>query len=95
MRTSSTSQVIEDFIAAAAGDTDDRRQVYLYRQLLYSLVRQAKSEHLMEIRASVARMTGMAPLALRAKSAKPGRPRDLAFDARQQRFEFDRSDKPV
>jgi hypothetical protein len=90
MHTCNTSNVIEDLVVASAIDASDPRQQYIFRQALHSLVRQAKVEHMIEMRRSVERLTGINIRSLKGRQSK-----DLFYEtlpgarcARQQEFEF-------
>jgi hypothetical protein len=91
-----TTQIIDALSIALAGEDADLRQHYLTRQTLLALVRQAKAETLLDMRANVARLTGMDAMALRRRHTKAIlKGIALGCDARQQQFEFDRGDKPA
>lgn len=93
MHPCTTSSFIEDLVVATAGPAHDVRQQYVLRQALHSLVRQAKSEHMLEIRRSVERLTGINSRALRSRCTKT-----TLVDAGQecgwgqQEFEFGQGD---
>jgi hypothetical protein len=61
-----TDQVIENLIAAMLGDDATMRQKHLFRESLRGLVRLAKSEQVMDIKANVKKLTG----ALDAQNAR-------------------------
>lgn len=52
-----TEAIIDDLINVTFGDRTAREQ-FLFRQSLHNLVRMARAEQLLEIRASVATLTG-------------------------------------
>lgn len=88
-----TDQVIESLIVATLGEDATVRQKYMYRESLRSLVRLAKSEQVMHIKANVRKLTG----ALEAQNARrhakavllaqrlPG-----SVEGAQRQFEFKR-----
>ncbi len=89
-----TTRIIEELTTALCGEQAATRQNYLTRQTLLALVRQAKAETLLDMRANVARLTGMDAMALRRRHTKAIlKGIALGCDARQQQFEFDRTDK--
>lgn len=91
-----TTQIIEELTTALCGEQAETRQNYLTRQTLLALVRQAKAETLLDMRANVARLSGMDAMALRRRHTKAIlKGIALGCDARQQQFEFDRNDKPA
>ncbi|MES3023967.1 MAG: hypothetical protein V4857_20570 [Pseudomonadota bacterium] len=88
MHSCNTSNFIEALVEATGVDANDLRQQYILRQALHSLVRQAKVEHMIEIRRSVERLTGINIRALKGRQGK-----DEYFDmpprcGYQQEFEF-------
>jgi hypothetical protein len=96
MHNHATTHIIEELTLALCGDEPDPRQNYLTRQSLLALVRQAKAETLLDMRANVARLTGMDAMALRRRHTKAIlKGIALGCDTRQQQFEFDRGDKPA
>ena len=93
MSTCTTANFIEDLVVATAGPGSDVRQRYLLRQALHSLVRQAKIEHMLEIRKSVERLTGINSRALRARCMKGtliNSGKECSWG--QQEFEFGQDD---
>jgi hypothetical protein len=90
---SGTDAVIENLIAATLGEEASSRQKHIYRENLRSLVRLAKAEHVVEIKASVRKLAGV----LEAQSARQ-RTKELLLAQRlpaiagnaQQQFEFKR-----
>ncbi len=62
-----SDELIEEFLTAASGPLVTPREQYLLRETMYSLLRLARSEQLMDIRNSVNRLV---PMSLRAT---PGR----------------------
>jgi hypothetical protein len=90
----STAQCIDDLVVATCPPEGSRRQAYVLRQALQALVRQARAEYLMEMRADVARLSGVEALQPRRRGTRAILLRIAqGCDARQQRFEFDRDDK--
>lgn len=57
-----TQSMIEDMTSAFCGNETDARQRYLFEQSLHALVRLAKSEQIIEIKANVKKLTGMLPI---------------------------------
>lgn len=55
----SCATIIEEFIAATHWDGEGERHRHALRQFLHALVRQAKSEHALEIRHSTERLLRM------------------------------------
>jgi hypothetical protein len=92
----STDQYIEDLVVATCGEGASLRQAHVMRQSLQGLVRLAKVEQLLDIRRSVARLTGVDAIALRRRHTKAIL-KGIAqgCNARQQQFEFDGDDKPL
>jgi hypothetical protein len=86
-----TDDVIESLIVATLGEQPNARQRHMYRESLRSLVRLAKAEQVVEIKASVKRLTGILDSQSARRRAKaillaqrlPG-----IFDQAQQQFEF-------
>jgi DNA-binding transcriptional regulator LsrR (DeoR family) len=86
-----TDDVIENLITATLGEEATARQLHIFRENLHSLVRLAKAEQVVEIKANVRRLAGV----LEAHSARrrtkallmaqrlPG-----ILDQAQQQFEF-------
>jgi len=60
MRIRATDNIIEDIISNADGHEPDARRRHVFRQTLYSLVRLARAEQLLDIRHDVALGTGTA-----------------------------------
>ncbi|MCG2585733.1 hypothetical protein [Massilia sp. TS11] len=87
MHTCTTSAVIEALVTA---DSHDLRRQHVLRQALHGLVRQAKSEQMLEVRKHAARLTGVSEADWRRLAS---RGRRCQCDLRQQQFEFDRQDK--
>jgi hypothetical protein len=86
-----TDDIIENLLVATLGQNSDARQRHLYREGLRSLVRLAKAEQVVEIKASVRRLTG----ALEAQSARRRTKAILLaqqlpgiLESSQQQFEF-------
>ena len=52
----SCDKIIEEFMAAVHAEVAGERQRYALRQFLHGLVRQAKSEHALEIRQAAERL---------------------------------------
>ena len=65
-----SDELIEEFLTAAAGNLRSPREQYLLRETMYSLLRLARSEQLMDIRNSVNRLV---PASLRATPARRAR----------------------
>ncbi len=65
-----SDELIEEFLTAAAGPLRSPREQYLLRETMYSLLRLARSEQLMNIRHSVNRLI---PASLRATPARRSR----------------------
>jgi len=55
-----TDSIIDDLVGIAMSDRTTREQ-FLFRQSLHNLVRLAKAEQMLDIRASVTRLTGAQP----------------------------------
>ena len=93
MRACSTEKFIEDLIVATKGADSSMREQYLLRQALLGLVRQAKIEQRVEIRSSVARMTGLSA-GVGSRRYTKALLRDIASrtNGPQQQFEFDKGD---
>ena len=89
--------IIEEFIAANFEDGEGGRQSHVMRQLLRALVRQAKSEQLLEIRSNAERALRQNAHRMRHARARQLR-HDASLNARarpaQQELEFgsDRSE---
>jgi hypothetical protein len=67
MTATMSDQLIEKFLTTTAGSFGSLREQYLIRETLYSLMRLARSEQLMDIRNSVNRLI---PASLRATPAR-------------------------
>lgn len=65
-----SDELIEEFLTAAAGNLRSPREQYLLRETMYSLLRLARSEQLMDIRNSVQRLV---PASLRATPQRRSR----------------------
>ncbi len=89
-----TSHLIEELSSALCAGTQDLRRNYLTRQALLALVRQAKVETMRDMRANVARLTGMDAMALRRRQARTLlKALAQGGTSRQQQFEFDVEEK--
>lgn len=91
MKKLDTDAVIENLITAILGENASARQKHIYSENLRSLVRLAKVEQMMEIKANVRRLTGTLELYNARRQAKAvllaqRLPRPL--DQAQQQFEF-------
>jgi hypothetical protein len=64
-----TESIIEDLVSVAFAD-GTAREKFLFRQSLHNLVRVAKAEQLVDIRKSVATLTGTAPASTCGSGAK-------------------------
>lgn len=86
-----TDDVIENLIVATLGEQASARQRHLYRESLRSLVRLAKAEQVVEMKASVKRLTGLMDHQSARRRAKAlllaQRLPSLSIQAQQQ-FEF-------
>ncbi|HYD95523.1 MAG TPA: hypothetical protein VEC01_09365 [Noviherbaspirillum sp.] len=86
-----TDDVIENLITATMGDGATARERHIFRENLRSLVRLAKAEQVLEIKASVKRLSGVIEAHSARRRAKaillahrlPG-----VLDQAQQQFEF-------
>jgi hypothetical protein len=74
MQTTSTQELIENMTNAFLGVDATTRQKYLFEQTLLSLVRLAKAEQRLEIKASVKKLT--TPLSAEALSQPNALPRE-------------------
>lgn len=54
-----TEQMIADLMHSSFGEELGAREKYLFREALYSLVRLAKAEQMLEIKTNVHKLTGM------------------------------------
>lgn len=86
-----TDQVIEALIAATVGEEITARQKHIYRENLRSLVRLAKAEQIVEIKANVKKLAGaleMHSARRRAKAILLAQRLPGILQAAQQQFEF-------
>ncbi|MGE5652489.1 hypothetical protein [Noviherbaspirillum sp. UKPF54] len=86
-----SDQVIDNLIAAMLGEDATLRQKYLFRESLHSLVRLAKSEQIMEIKANVQKLTGAMEVhnaRRRAKAVLLAQRLPAILAGAQQQFEF-------
>lgn len=83
-----TETVIADLLDSPYGAMLDARAKYLFRESLYSLVRLAKAEQIMEIKSSVEKLTGISAASAYTLSESDVPAGNLVFDRLQQRFEF-------
>jgi hypothetical protein len=84
-----TETVIADLLESTYGMGLDARAKYLFRESLYSLVRLAKAEQIMEIKQSVEKLTGIGATVGSYVFSEDESDIDCsAFDSLQQRFEF-------
>ncbi len=86
-----TDDVIENLINATLGEVATPRQTHLYRESLRSLVRLAKAEQVVEIKANVCRLTGVLEAhsaRRRAKAVLMAQRLSGILDNSQQQFEF-------
>ncbi len=86
-----TDQVIESLIAAMLGEEATLRQQYVFRENLRSLVRLAKAEQVMDIKANVKRLTGAMEAhhaRRRAKAVLLAQRLPGILTSAQQQFEF-------
>ncbi|RJF98413.1 hypothetical protein [Noviherbaspirillum saxi] len=86
-----SDDVIEHLIAATLGEHASARERYLYRESLRSLVRMAKAEQVVDIKASVKRLTGnleMQNARRRAKAILLAQQLPGILESAQQQFEF-------
>ncbi len=68
--TNVSDQLIEEFLTTTAGSLGSLREQYFLRETMYSLLRLARSEQLMDIRNSVNRLV---PASLRATTPRRSR----------------------
>jgi len=68
--TNHSDELIQQFLMAASGNQGSFREQYLLRETMYSLLRLARSEQLMDIRNSVNRLV---PASLRATPVRRAR----------------------
>lgn len=73
MATLTTQDMIDSFITVYGTPSGDSRQQYILEQTLHALVRLAKSEQMLEIKASVRKLTAPLPTAsaIQANNALP------------------------
>ena len=84
-----TETLIAELLDSSHGRGMDARTKYLFRESLYSLVRFAKAEQMMEIKNSVEKLTGIgAGYGSYALSEEESSLEYLMFNGLQQRFEF-------
>ncbi|WP_019141130.1 hypothetical protein [Noviherbaspirillum massiliense] len=86
-----TNEVIEELIVAICGEEASSRQQHVLRESLHALVRLARSEQILEMKANVKKLTGKitAPSARRrAKAALLAHRLAGMSTPRQQQFEF-------
>lgn len=86
-----SDEVIESLISATLGEQAGPRERHLYRESLHSLVRLAKAEQIVEIKASVKRLTGTLDsqnARRRAKAILLAQQLPGILSSAQQKFEF-------
>lgn len=86
-----TDQVIEALIAATITDEVTARQKHIYRENLRSLVRLAKAEQIVEIKANVKKLAGALEThsaRRRAKAILLAQRLPSILEGAQQKFEF-------
>jgi hypothetical protein len=86
-----SDDVIESLISATLGEQAGPRERHLYRESLRSLVRLAKAEQVVEIKASVKRLTGTLDsqnARRRAKAILLAQQLPGILSSAQQKFEF-------
>jgi hypothetical protein len=84
-----TETVIADLLESPYGMALDARAKYLFRESLFSLVRLAKAEQIMEIKNSVEKLTGVGTTYGAYMLSEDEADIDhMIFDRLQQRFEF-------
>lgn len=86
-----TDQVIEALIAATITDEVTARQRHIYRENLRSLVRLAKAEQIVEIKANVKKLAGALEThsaRRRAKAILLAQRLPSILEGAQQKFEF-------
>jgi hypothetical protein len=88
MNQPTTETVIADLLDSSYGAMLDARAKYLFRESLYSLVRLAKAEQIMEIKSSVKKLTGVSAAGTYTLAEKELSIDTMMFDRLQQRFEF-------
>lgn len=89
MNQPTTETVIADLLNSPCGSAMDARAQYLFRESLYSLVRLAKAEQMMEIKHSVEKLTGIgAGQATYVLTEEEIAIDSFMFEGIQQRFEF-------
>ena len=86
-----TEIAIEELVAATCGEGATAREKHVYRESLRALVRLAKSERMLEVKASVDRLTGSiaARAARREAKALLNAQRAGGTETVQQQLEFD------
>lgn len=83
-----TESLIADLLDAPYASSLDARAKYLVRESLYSLVRLAKAEQMMEIKQSVEKLTGIGAGYGTYSLIDEIAAEDFIFNDVQQRFEF-------
>ncbi len=86
-----TDVVIESLIVATLGEDGNLRQNHIYRENLRALVRLAKAEQVMEIKANVKKLTGamdMHAARRRAKAVLLAQRLSGILEQTQQQLEF-------
>ncbi|MFC7516606.1 hypothetical protein ACFQUU_16475 [Herbaspirillum sp. GCM10030257] len=86
-----SDEVIESLISATLGEQAGARERHLYRESLRNLVRLAKAEQVVEIKASVKRLTGVLDnqnARRRAKAILLAQQLPGILSSAQQKFEF-------
>jgi hypothetical protein len=86
-----TDDVIDNLITATLGEDATLRQQHLFRESLRCLVRLAKAEQVVEIKANVRRLTGALEVhsaRRRAKAVLLAQRLPGLLDQGQQQFEF-------
>lgn len=83
-----TETLIADLLNSPYGAALDARAKYLFRESLYSLVRLAKAEQMMEIKASVEKLTGIGAGYGTYSLTNEFTADEFVSDGIQQRFEF-------
>jgi Arc/MetJ family transcription regulator len=87
-----TDIVIENLVAATCRDTTSSREKHMYREALRGLVRLAKSEHMLEMKANVDRLTGANAARAARRQAKAillAQRLGATAEAGQKQLEFD------
>lgn len=86
-----TDEIIEQLLAATLGDGASAREQHIYRENLRNLVRLAKAEQVMEIKANVKKLAGAIEAHTarrRAKAVLLAQRLPSLLDRAQQQFEF-------